>query len=77
MSCGCKTDSASGVINRVREKQVEDVKFDGFSYELVCSCGTVVEMDQHLVHCPTCEMTFAVTPCKSNDINNIVMLQEK
>lgn len=73
MSCNCNVATAQEVVDKVKTKGVDTVELET-TFSLKCQCGNTVEMTTHLTTCPNCETIFAVTPCKSDDINNVVML---
>ncbi len=74
MSCNCSVNNAEEVVNKVMEKGFSNEKMSN-SYTLKCTCGTDVEMETYLTTCPNCNNIFAVTPCQSDDVNNVKMLE--
>ncbi|WP_428908209.1 hypothetical protein [Niallia sp. Krafla_26] len=73
MSCGCRCSSLED-----GQKIVDHVKNKGkahftpaVSHKIKCDCGEIFTLETVIMNCPKCEMTFAVTPCSSGDINNI------
>ncbi len=73
MSCNCSVSTAEEVVNKVKMKGVDTALMDQ-AYTLECSCGAEVEMQTHLTTCSSCGNIFAVTPCQSDNIENVVML---
>ncbi len=71
MSCNCSVSTAKEVVEKVKAKGVDILTMD-YTYNFKCQCGNDIEMTTHLVTCDKCDMQFAVTPCKSDDINNVV-----
>ncbi len=72
MSCSCTFETNEAVIDRVREKGMDkDLLPSPFKIE--CVCGNEFEMTTHVDNCPECNMVFGVTPCRSEDIENVVM----
>lgn len=71
MSCGF-TDWEDG------KAIVELLKLKGKSHlpssvvhTIECECGETFKFEKVLSNCPSCGMTYAVTPCSSSDINNV------
>lgn len=72
MDCGCTPNLNDG------KAVVDHVKSKGKGYyeplvahEIHCECGEIFILKTVIMNCPKCEMTYAVTPCGSDDINNI------
>lgn len=72
MACNCTFETNEAVIDKVRSKEMENEQIP-VPFEITCSCGETFMMETHVAKCPACDMTFGVTPCKSDDINNVVM----
>ncbi len=71
MCCGCSSmEDGKAVVDHVKEKGKA-----GHSplveHEIHCECGEVFNLKTVVINCPKCEMTYAVTPCSSGDINNV------
>lgn len=74
MSCGCGSmDKKDGkaVVDLVRSKGKADFELS-IQHEIECSCGNTFTMKILVDKCPSCGMTYGVTPCSSRDKNNIV-----
>lgn len=74
MSCGCqKLDRRDGkaIVDLVRGKGKADMVMP-VEHEIECSCGSSFLMKKFVDRCPSCEMTYGVTPCSSRDKENIV-----
>ncbi|MBQ6819779.1 MAG: hypothetical protein IJO26_00615 [Clostridium sp.] len=72
MSCGCGTNKKDGkaIVDRLREKGKAELKLDN-PYTIKCSCDNNITIDTFVTVCPNCKMTYGITPCSQNDINNI------
>lgn len=72
MSCGCSSDLMDGkaIVDHVKRKGKENLA-PAVEHEINCECGQTFLFKKVIANCPSCEMTYAVTPCSSNDINNI------
>lgn len=72
MGCGCSTKLKEGkdivdhVISKGKEKFAPKV-----AHQIECGCGEIFTLDTVIMNCPKCEMTYAVTPCGSDNKNNI------
>jgi Zn finger protein HypA/HybF involved in hydrogenase expression len=72
MSCGCTTSLFDGkaIVDHVKSKGKENFA-PLVPHEIHCECGETFTLETVIMNCPKCEMTYAVTPCGSDDINNI------
>ena len=41
------------------------------NHSIKCSCGETFIMDTLVFKCPNCKMTYAVTPCSSDNVENV------
>ncbi len=72
MSCGCTTSLRDGkaIVDHVKSKG-KDQMAPLVAHEIHCDCGHTFTLEKVIMNCPKCEMTYAVTPCGSDDLNNI------
>lgn len=72
MSCGCSTNLKDGkdIVDHVKSKGKDKFAPKVF-HEISCDCGESFTLETVIMNCPKCEMTYAVTPCGSDDENNI------
>ncbi|MBB6445272.1 hypothetical protein [Bacillus benzoevorans] len=72
MSCGCTSRLKDGreVVDHVKGKG-KDKFAPAVAHEIHCECGETFTLKTVIMNCPKCEMTYAVTPCGSDDYNNI------
>lgn len=72
MSCGCTSRLKDGmeVVEHVKSKGKENFA-PAVAHEIKCECGETFTLETVIMNCPKCEMTYAVTPCGSDDFNNI------
>lgn len=72
MSCGCTSTLKDGIsiVDHVKSRG-KDLLPPTVLHEIKCECGEVFTLETVIMNCPKCEMTYAVTPCGSADINNI------
>jgi hypothetical protein len=72
MSCGCSTNLKDGrdIVDHVKSKGKGNFA-PAVAHEIHCECGEIFTLETVIMNCPACEMTYAVTPCSSSDINNI------
>ncbi|WP_071394892.1 hypothetical protein [Bacillus tuaregi] len=73
MSCGCTSRLHDGksIVDHVKSKGKADLA-PAIAHEIACDCGEVFTLEKVIMNCPKCEMTYAVTPCGSDDCNNIM-----
>lgn len=71
MSCGCSnlTDGRA-IVDHVKSKGKENFA-PTVAHEMICECGETFSLQTVIMNCPKCEMTYAVTPCASNDKSNV------
>jgi hypothetical protein len=70
-TCGCsKLKDGQEVVDHVKQKG-KDHFAPKIEHSIFCECGTTFAFTRVIMNCPSCEMTYAVTPCSSGDINNI------
>jgi Zn finger protein HypA/HybF involved in hydrogenase expression len=72
MSCGCTSRLKDGkdIADHVKSKG-KDQLAPLVPHQISCECGETFTLQTVIMNCPNCEMTYAVTPCGSDDINNI------
>lgn len=71
MCCGCSSlEDGKAVVDHVRSKGKQHFA-SSVSHKIICDCGETFTFETVIMNCPKCEMTYAVTPCGSNNINNI------
>lgn len=71
MSCGCSNlKDGKAIVDHVKSKGKENFA-PTVAHKIVCECGEVFSLQKVIMNCPKCEMTYAVTPCGSDDKNNI------
>ncbi|WP_042463221.1 hypothetical protein [Neobacillus dielmonensis] len=72
MSCGCSSRLKDGkaVVDHVKSKGKQG-KAPLVPHKIHCDCGETFTLETVIMDCPKCGMTYAVTPCGSDDINNI------
>jgi hypothetical protein len=72
MSCGCTVNIRDGkdIVDHIKSKGKENFA-PAVAHEITCECGETFTLESVIMNCPICEMTYAVTPCGSNDMNNI------
>ncbi|RSK27663.1 hypothetical protein EJF36_12680 [Bacillus sp. HMF5848] len=72
MSCGCSSRLKDGkdIVDHVKNKGKENFA-PKVAHEIKCECGESFTMVTVVMNCPKCEMTYAVTPCGSDDISKI------
>lgn len=69
---GCAPDLNDGkaIANKVRQVGVGNGLLET-PHQITCECGELFTMVHFEEHCPTCNMTYAVTPCSSHKVENI------
>jgi Zn finger protein HypA/HybF involved in hydrogenase expression len=71
MSCGCSNlVDGKAIVDHVKSKGKENFA-PNVAHKIACECGETFTLEKVIMNCPKCEMTYAVTPCSSDDINNI------
>lgn len=72
MSCSCTKDLNHGkdIVDLIKRKGKESV-VPAIKHEINCDCGETFLLQTVIMNCPKCEMTYAVTPCGSDNKNNI------
>ena len=71
MGCGCSNlRDGKAIADLVRSKG-KDMYPPQVKHEITCECGETFTLETVIMSCPKCEMTYAVTPCSSDDQNNI------
>lgn len=72
MCNGCSTNLKDGknIVDHVKSKGKENFA-PTVAHEIKCECGETFRLETVIMNCPKCEMTYAVTPCGSDDLNNI------
>ncbi|WP_042348148.1 hypothetical protein [Bacillus massiliigorillae] len=71
MGCGCsKLKDGKAVVDHVKSKGKENFP-PKVAHNLTCECGETFTLETVIMNCPKCEMTYAVTPCGSDSIENI------
>jgi len=74
MACGCENlnkNDGKNVVDLVRSKGKDKFPLRT-PHELECvNCKNIFTMNTHVDKCPSCNMVYGVTPCSSQDKNNI------
>ncbi|WP_071460892.1 hypothetical protein [Bacillus massilinigeriensis] len=71
MSCGCSSlKDGKAIVDHVKYKGKENHQ-PLAPLEIHCECGEKFTMPTVIANCPNCEMTYAVTPCSSDNIENV------
>lgn len=71
MSCGCSDlKDGKAIADHVRSKGKENLS-PLVEHVIACECGESFTLETVIMNCPKCEMTYAVTPCSSDEIGNI------
>lgn len=72
MSCGCTTNLNDGkaIVDHVKNKGKAHFA-SKVAHEIKCECGEIFTFTTVIMNCPSCGMTYGVTPCGSTDKNNI------
>ena len=73
MSCGCTSRLKDGkaIVDHVKSKGKENFA-PTVAHQIQCECGETFILQTLIMNCPKCEMTYAVTPCGSGEVNNIM-----
>lgn len=73
MSCGCSSNLEDGkaIVDHVKSKGKENQQ-PKQALEIPCQCGEVFTLQKVVMNCPKCGMTYGVTPCSSDDVNNVL-----
>jgi hypothetical protein len=71
MSCGCsRLEDGKAIVDHVKSKGKESIK-PRVAHQIACECGEMFTMETVITNCPSCGMTYGVTPCSSGDINKV------
>ncbi|ALC89408.1 hypothetical protein AM500_06135 [Bacillus sp. FJAT-18017] len=71
MSCGCSSlGDGKAIVDHVKSKG-KQFNPPLVAHEMHCECGETFTLETVIMDCPSCGMTYAVTPCSSADIENI------
>ncbi|MGM9924356.1 MAG: hypothetical protein ACI35R_08930 [Bacillus sp. (in: firmicutes)] len=71
MSCNCSTlKDGKNIVDHVKSKGKENFP-PKIAHSIDCECGETFILETVIMNCPACQMTYAVTPCSSDNINNI------
>lgn len=71
MSCGCSNlKDGKTIVDHVKSKGKENLP-PRVHHIITCECGETFTLNTVIMNCPTCEMTYAVTPCSSDNISNV------
>lgn len=71
MSCSCGSLSdGKEIVDHVKSKGQEN-KEPKIAHKITCECGETFTMVTVVMNCPRCEMTYAVTPCNSDQKDKI------
>ncbi|MCT8139162.1 hypothetical protein H1D32_16495 [Anaerobacillus sp. CMMVII] len=72
MSCGCSSlEDGMAIVDHVRSKGKENQP-PKKALEIPCTCGEVFTLEKVIMNCPTCGMTYGVTPCGSDDLKKVL-----
>lgn len=64
MGCGCTFENGQAVADKVRSKGAADQRMPQET-SVECSCGTSYIKERLIDQCPSCKMTYVVTPCSA------------
>lgn len=71
MSCSCSTlKDGKQIVDHIKSKGKENFE-PLVAHEITCDCGETFTLKKVIMNCPKCGMTYAVTPCSSDDIHNV------
>ncbi|OIJ14343.1 hypothetical protein BKP37_08325 [Anaerobacillus alkalilacustris] len=71
MSCGCsKLEDGKAIVDHVKSKGKENA-VPKVTHKISCQCGEIFTLEKVVMNCPNCNMTYAVTPCSSDDISKV------
>ncbi len=70
MSCNCGSANGQQTVDKVRMKGISNTELPQH-HTLTCVCGEVFTMKTFETNCPSCNMTFAVTPCSADKAENV------
>ena len=71
MSCGCSSlDNGKEIVDHVKSKGKDKMK-PKEPLQLKCECGETFTLETVVMNCPPCGMTYGVTPCSSDNIENV------
>lgn len=71
VSCGCSSlIDGKAIVDHVKSKGKENFE-PTVAHEINCGCGHKFTLTTVIMNCPNCEMTYGVTPCSSDNINNV------
>lgn len=71
MKCGCEFENGQAVADKVRSKGKADMPMP-IETIIECSCGQAYQKKTLVDQCPSCGMTYAVTPCSATEPEFIV-----
>jgi hypothetical protein len=71
MKCGCTFENGQAVADKVRLKGAANKPMPQET-KVECDCGTTYSKERLIDQCPTCNMTYAVTPCSAASPEYIV-----
>lgn len=71
MKCGCTFENGQAVADKVRRKGVAGQPMPQET-NIQCTCGAVYSKKMLIDRCPTCKMTYVVTPCSASNPEYIV-----
>lgn len=71
MSCGCSNlKDGKSIVDHVKSKGKENFE-PLVAHEITCECGEKFTLQKVIMNCPACGMTYGVTPCSSEHIDNV------
>lgn len=71
MSCGCSSlADGKAIVDHVKSKGKEN-EVPHVLHNINCGCGNSFILEKVITNCPSCGMTYAVTPCSSGNIENV------
>lgn len=72
MSCGCSSKLKDGmaIVDHVTAKGKANWEPKA-PLQIPCECGETFTLKTVIMNCPKCGMTYAVTPCSSDDVANV------
>jgi len=71
MKCGCTFENGQAVADKVRSKGVDEQLMPQET-KVECPCGTIYLKEKLINQCPSCRMTYVITPCSATNPEYIV-----
>ncbi|RSD28959.1 hypothetical protein [Mesobacillus subterraneus] len=71
MSCGCsRLEDGKAIVDHVKNKGRDQLK-PRVAHQIACECGEMFTMETMVINCPSCGMTYGVTPCSSGNLHKV------